>query len=130
MKSILKFPIRLKSLKEAYKKQNIEQIREINHLILGTYGNLSLSFIYEMSKKISEELKKNPVSFDTILYYIEELERMTHTIDYSDLFNMYLQFNTKQIKILIAEDVEENRDFLKAVLESPLISVTCVEHGT
>ena len=54
---------------------------------------------------------------------------MTHTIDYSDLFNMYLQFNTKQIKILIAEDVEENRDFLKAVLESPLISVTCVEHG-
>ena len=82
-----------------------------------------------MSKKISEELKKNPVSFDTILYYIEELERMTHTIDYSDLFNMYLQFNTKQIKILIAEDVEENRDFLKAVLESPLISVTCVEHG-
>ena len=129
LKSILKFPIRLKSLKEAYKKQNIEQIREINHLILGTYGNLSLSFIYEMSKKISEELKKNPVSFDTILYYIEELERMTHTIDYSDLFNMYLQFNTKQIKILIAEDVEENRDFLKAVLESPLISVTCVEHG-
>lgn len=129
LKSILKFPIRLKSLKEAYKKQNIEQIREINHLILGTYGNLSLSFIYEMSKKISEELKKNPVSFDTILYYIEELERMTHTIDYSDLFNMYLQFNTKQIKILIAEDVEENRDFLKSVLESPLISVTCVEHG-
>lgn len=129
LKSILKFPIRLKSLKEAYKKQNIEQLREINHLILGTYGNLNLTLIYDMSKKISEELKKNPVSFDTILYYIEELERMTHTIDYSDLFNMYLQFNTKQIKILIAEDVEENRDFLKAVLESPLISVTCVEHG-
>lgn len=129
LKSILKFPIRLKSLKEAYKKQNIEQIREINHLILGTYGNLNLTLIYDMSKKISEELKKNPVSFDTILYYIEELERMTHTIDYSELFNMYLQFNTKQIKILIAEDVEENRDFLKAVLESPLISVTCVEHG-
>ena len=129
LKSILKFPIRLKSLKEAYKKQNIEQIREINHLILGTYGNLNLTLIYDISKKISDELKKNPVSFDTILYYIEELERMTHTIDYSDLFNMYLQFNTKQIKILIAEDVEENRDFLKAVLESPLISVTCVEHG-
>lgn len=129
LKSILKFPIRLKSLKEAYKKQNIEQIREINHLILGTYGNLNLTLIYDISKKISEELKKNPVSFDTILYYIEELERMTHTIDYSDLFNMYLQFNTKQIKILIAEDVEENRDFLKAVLESQLISVTCVEHG-
>lgn len=129
LKSILKFPIRLKSLKEAYKKQNIEQIREINHLILGTYGNLNLTLIYDISKKISEELKKNPISFDTILYYIEELERMTHTIDYNDLFNMYLQFNTKQIKILIAEDVEENRDFLKAVLESPLISVTCVEHG-
>lgn len=129
LKSILKFPIRLKSLKEAYKKQNVEQIREINHLILGTYGNLNLTLIYDISKKISEELKKNPISFDTILYYIEELERMTHTIDYSDLFNMYLQFNTKQIKILIAEDVEENRDFLKAVLESQLISVTCVEHG-
>lgn len=129
LKSILKFPIRLKSLKEAYKKQNIEQIREINHLILGTYGNLNLILIYDISKKISDELKKNPISFDTILYYIEELERMTHTLDYSDLFNMYLQFNTRQIKILIAEDVEENRDFLKAVLESQLITVTCVEHG-
>lgn len=129
LKSILKFPIRLKSLKEAYKKQNVEQLREINHLILGTYGNLNLTLIYDMSKKISEELKKSPISFDTILYYIEELERMTHTLDYSELFNMYLQFNDKKIKILIAEDVEENRDFLKAVLKSQLISVTCVEHG-
>lgn len=129
LKSILKFPIRLKSLKEAYKKQNVEQLREINHLILGTYGNLNLTLIYDMSKKISEELKKSPISFDTILYYIEELERMTHTLDYSELFNMYLQFNNKKIKILIAEDVEENRDFLKAVLESHLINVTCVENG-
>ena len=51
LKSILKFPIRLKSLKEAYKKQNIEQLREINHLILGTYGNLNLTLIYDISKR-------------------------------------------------------------------------------
>ena len=50
LKSILKFPIRLKSLKEAYKKQNVEQIREINHLILGTYGNLNLTLIYDISR--------------------------------------------------------------------------------
>lgn len=129
LKSILKFPIRLKNLKDAYKKHNIEQLREINHLILGTYGNLNLTLIYDISKRISLELKKEQVSFDNILYYIEELERMTHTIDYSELFNMYLNFKNKKISLLIAEDVEENRDFLKAVLESPSIEVTCVEHG-
>lgn len=129
LKSILKFPIRLKDLKDAYKKHNIEKIREVNHLILGTYGNLNLSLIYDLSKQISLELKKDYVSFDKILYYIEELEKLTHTLDYSELFNMYLSFNNKKISLLIAEDVEENRDFLKTILESPLIQVTCVENG-
>ncbi|WP_462424122.1 hybrid sensor histidine kinase/response regulator [Fusobacterium ulcerans] len=129
LKSILKFPIRLKNLKSAYKKQDVEKIREINHLILGTYGNLNLTLIYDISKNISNELKKEHINFDSILSHIEELERMTHTLDYSDLFNVYLNFKNKKIKLLIAEDVEENRDFLKAILESPLIEVICVENG-
>lgn len=129
LKSILRFPARLKELKDAYKKHNIEKIREINHLILGTYGNLNLTLIYDISKKISLELKKDSVSLDKILYHIEELERMTHTLDYSELFNMYLTFKDKKISLLIAEDVEENRDFLKAILESSSIEVTCVENG-
>lgn len=129
LKSILRFPARLKELKDAYKKHNIEKIREINHLILGTYGNLNLTLIYDISKRISLELKKDSVSLDKILYHIEELERMTHTLDYSELFNMYLTFKDKKISLLIAEDVEENRDFLKAILESSSIEVTCVENG-
>ena len=37
--------------------------------------------------------------------------------------------NERKIKILIAEDAEETRDFLKALLETSLIEVTCVENG-
>ena len=43
LKSILKLPLRIKDLKEAHKKQDIEEVRRINHLIKGTYGNLNLS---------------------------------------------------------------------------------------
>ena len=122
-------PLRIKDLKDAHKKQDIEEVRKINHLIKGTYGNLNLTLVYDISEKISLELKKENVSFDSILHYIEELEYLTHTLDYNELFNTYLQFKERKIKILIAEDAEETRDFLKALLETSLIEVTCVENG-
>ncbi len=127
--SILKFPIRLKKLKEAYKKQDLKLLRDTNHLIQGTYGNLNLTLIYEISIKISQELKKDPINFNNILYLIEELERMTHTLDYSELFNQYLSFKNEKLSLLIAEDVEDNREFLKSILVSENIQVTCVENG-
>ena len=129
LKSILKLPLRIKDLKEAHKKQDIEEVRKINHLIKGTYGNLNLSLVYDISQKISVELKKENISFDSILHYIEELEYLTHTLDYNELFNTYLQFKERKIKILIAEDAEETRDFLKVLLETQLVEVICVENG-
>ncbi|WP_291258742.1 response regulator [Fusobacterium sp.] len=127
--SILKFPIRLKKLKDAYKKQDINLLRETNHLIQGTYGNLNLTLIYETSLKISAELKKECINFNAILYLIEEMEKMTHTLDYSDLFHQYLNFKEEKLSLLIAEDVEDNREFLKSILISENIEVTCVENG-
>lgn len=127
--SILKFPVRLKKLKDAYKKHDIDMLRDINHLIRGTYGNLNITLIYDISLQISKELKKETINFDNILYLIEELERMTHTLDYSNLFNNYLTFTNKKLKLLIAEDVEDNREFLKTVLISENIEVICVENG-
>ena len=129
LKSILKLPLRIKDLKDAHKKQDIEEVRKINHLIKGTYGNLNLSLVYDISEKISLELKKETISFDSVLHYIEELEYLTHTLDYNELFNTYLQFKERKIKILIAEDAEETRDFLRVLLETPLIEVICVENG-
>ena len=129
LKSILKLPLRLKDLKDAHRKQDIEELRKINHLILGTYGNLNLSLVYDISKKISNELAKEEISFDIILHYIEELEYLTHTLDYNELFNTYLQFKNKSIKILIAEDAEETREFLEVMLSSDLVKVVCVENG-
>ena len=129
LKSILKLPLRIKDLKEAHKKQDIEEVRKINHLIKGTYGNLNLSLVYDISQKISSELKNENISFDSILHYIEELEYLTHTLDYNEIFNTYLQFKERKIKILIAEDAEETRDFLKILLETPLVEVNCVENG-
>ena len=64
--------MRIKEWKEAQKKQDVEEVRRINHLIKGTYGNLNLSLVYDISKKISVELKKETISFDTVLHYIEE----------------------------------------------------------
>lgn len=127
--SILKFPIRLKKLKEAYKKQDLKLLRDVNHLIQGTYGNLNLTLIYDTSKNISKELKKDKINFNNILYLIEELEKMTHTLDYPDLFNKYLEFKNETLSILIAEDVEDNREFLKSILTSTNVKVTCVENG-
>ena len=129
LKSILKLPLRIKDLKDAHRKQDIEEVRRINHLIKGTYGNLNLSLVYDISQKISTELKKENISFDSVLHYIEELEYLTHTLDYSELFNTYLQFKDRDIRILIAEDAEETRDFLKILLQSSLVEVTCVENG-
>ena len=70
LKSILKLPLRIKDLKDAHKKQDIEEVRKINHLIKGTYGNLNLTLVYDISEKISLELKKKMfplIQFCTIL---------------------------------------------------------------
>lgn len=129
LKSLLKFPIRLKNLKKAFENKDIKEMRKINHIFLGTYGNLNLTFIYKNSKKISQELKKDKVNFENILSYINKLETMTKTLSYDDIFEEYLTLKNKKLKFLIAEDVEENRDFLKALLKSDSIEVTCVENG-
>ncbi|WP_372713476.1 sensor histidine kinase, partial [Ilyobacter sp.] len=82
LKSILKFPIRLKNLKESCQNKNIEEIRKFNHEILGTYGNLNMAFIYGKAKNISAELKKDKVNFENIMSFISELENMNRTLEY------------------------------------------------
>lgn len=129
LKSILKFPIRLTKLKEAFENKDIEEIRKLNHILLGTYGNLDVKFIYENAKNISLELKKDKINFKNILPYIDKLETMTKTLIYDDIFEEYLTLENKKLKLLIAEDIEENRNFLKALLKSDSIEVTCVENG-
>jgi two-component system sensor histidine kinase BarA len=129
LKSILKFPIRLKNLKESCQNKNIEEIRKFNHEILGTYGNLNMAFIYGKAKNISAELKKDKVNFENIMSFISELENMNRTLEYDSIFKEYLNLKNKKLSILIAEDVEENRDFLRALLESESVELVCVENG-
>lgn len=130
LKSILRLPLRLKELKETYKKFDVEAMRKINHIILGTYGNINFDVIYKISKDISDLLKENEVDFPEILSKIEELEKITHTLKYHDLFEEYLNLINKKIKILIAEDVEENREFFKILFEiCPSIEVTTAVNG-
>jgi two-component system sensor histidine kinase BarA len=129
LKSILKFPIRLKNLKESCQNKSIEEIRKFNHEILGTYGNLNMAFIYGKAKNISAELKKDKVNFENIMSFISELENMNRTLEYDSIFKEYLNLKNKKLSILIAEDVEENRDFLRALLESESVELVCVENG-
>lgn len=129
LKSLLKFPMRLMKLKEAFEKKDIQEIKKINHIFLGTYGNLNMTFIYKNAKNISLELKKDKIDFENILSCIDKLETITRTLAYDDIFEEYLTLKNKKLKFLIAEDVEENRDFLKALLKSNSIDVTCVENG-
>ncbi len=129
LKSILKFPIRLKNLRESCQNKNIEEIRKFNHEILGTYGNLNMAFIYGKAKNISAELKKDKVNFENIMSFISELENMNRTLEYDSIFKEYLNLKNKKLSILIAEDVEENRDFLRALLESESVELVCVENG-
>jgi two-component system sensor histidine kinase BarA len=129
LKALLKFPNRLKKLKDAYENRDIEEIRKINHEILGTYGNLNMAFIYGKSRDISRELKKDKVNFEKIISCISELENMNRTLEYDNIFKEYLNMKNKKLSILIAEDVEENREFLRALLDSESVELICVENG-
>lgn len=130
LKGILRLPLRVKNLKESFKKQDVQGMREINHIILGTYGNMNFEDIYNISKNISKLLKTEDLKYNLILSEIEELEKITHTLKYHSLFEEYLNLLNRELKILIAEDVEENREFFKILLEiCPSIKVSTVENG-
>jgi len=129
LKSILKFPIRLKKLKEASENRDVKEIRKLNHILLGTYGNLDINFVYEVAKNISLELKKEKINFKNILSSIDKLETIVQSLSYDEIFEEYLTLTNKKLKLLIAEDIEENRIFFKALLKLNFIEVTCVENG-
>lgn len=130
LKSILRLPLRVKDLKENYKKQDVEAMRKTNHIILGTYGNMNFDIIYKISKNISNLLKEENIDNSAILYEIEELEKLTHTLKFHSLFEDYLNLLGRKLRILIAEDVEENREFFKILLEiCPSLEIITVENG-
>lgn len=129
IKSLLRLPIRLKQLKEVTKERDINKITEYNHLIMGTYGNLSLTPIYNISKKISKELKEDKVDYNKILFFIEEIERLIHLLEFDNIFYKYLLLKNITLNVLIVEDVEENRDFFGTLLSHKNIVVTYAKHG-
>lgn len=129
IKSLLRLPIRLKQLKDVTREKNIDKIIEYNHLIMGTYGNLSLTPIYNISKKISKEIKNENVDFNKILFFIEEIERLIHLLEFDNIFYKYIFLKNITLNILIVEDVEENRDFFSTLLSHENINVTYAVNG-
>jgi len=114
LKSILKLPLRIKDLKDAHKKQDIEEVRKINHLIKGTYGNLNLSLVYDISQKISDREDGHNSLIPNIKYIPQnELVKLAEP----ELSGKAESLN-KLVRNLICEDTDSKQkydDFIKNV---------------
>lgn len=127
MKGLLRLPLRIEKFELYFNKKDFNSMKKINHKMLGIYGNLQLDSIYNILKENSNLLIEEDT--DKIRENIEKIKHIFHELSYSDIYFEYISTLDKNIKILIAEDVEENRDFLKVVLSSPHIHLDCAEDG-
>lgn len=129
MKALLRLPLRTEKLEIECFKGDIGGVKQINHKMLGIYGNLQLTPIYRILKENSHILAGDNIDMNKILQNIEKIKHIFHDIAYSKIFFEYISILNRNIDILIAEDVEENRDFLKAILSSDHINLDCAEDG-
>jgi len=129
MKALLRLPLRTEKLEIECSKGDIGAVKQINHKMLGIYGNLQLTPIYTILKENSLILASDSIDMNKILQNIEKIKHIFHDIAYSEIFFEYISILNRNIDILIAEDVEENRDFLKAILSSDHITLDCAEDG-
>jgi two-component system sensor histidine kinase BarA len=124
LKALIKIPLRLEKLYEYIENGEIESFNKEIHSLKGVTGNYKFDELYEIVLKI-EKINKNEIN--VLKEYLKRIKNIIATIDFKKILLELIK--NREIKILIAEDLEENRELLKLLLDSKSFNVDYVNDG-
>lgn len=126
LKAIIRLPKKIKALKEAVDNKDILNAKKINHMILGVSGNFKFDEIYQLSKKIAENL-----NFDLGNTELElnSMKQIINSLDYRQIFGSLIESEGRKYRILLADDTAENRELVREMLKIKCIELKSVDNG-
>jgi len=130
---VKKLPLNVKKLEDAVLKKDREGIRFIAHELKGMSGNLKMDEIYEISKRIDEEINNDDYRITQIRDLLFRLKGIIASIPVK-----YLDEKTERkvvpdlktdFNILLAEDNRINQQLMERILNKMHLSCDVAENG-
>ncbi|NOY09565.1 MAG: PAS domain S-box protein [Spirochaetes bacterium] len=130
---VKKLPLKVKKLEDAVLKRDRKGIRFIAHELKGMSGNLKMDEVYEISKRMDEEINKNDYSITQIRDLLFRLKGIIAGIpvkylDEKTERNMVPNLET-DFNILLAEDNRINQQLMERILNKMHLSCDVAENG-
>lgn len=120
-----------KSILVNIEHRKTEVLKRELHRLKGTSGNYQVQQLYLLVKEMEDEVKQDLVEWNRLEVYAKQLSKFTR-----DIMQVLYQKNsyvisekTKAFNVLIAEDVEANRQLIERILGKLPVHVTCVTNG-
>lgn len=140
LKAIRNLPKRIGEINLAVNEKDEEQIKGLAHKLKGFTGTYRMGELYEILIKIDELAMQGNFDFNYIqglmaqinsivLHIPEKYFDEDFDLDEDEAFESQGTFYTGNISILVADDMEENRNLLKAFLEKLNLSCQFAQNG-
>lgn len=132
--AIVKLPGKIGVINKCIESQDFEKLSAEIHALKGLTGNLHMEEIFLLSQKLNDLLIDEGKITETCLIYVSEIKEIIQKIpvkyfDVSGMNNKMAAERKGKYKILLAEDVEENRELIKLFLNKLDVELDVVENG-
>lgn len=126
LKALLKLPIRIEDISINLENRDMELLSKSLHSLIGVSGNYHFTEVYNYAKKMYSLLESKN-SENEILALLRDMKNIVYSLPFKQIFFELIQ-NSK-FKILIAEDIKENQELIKDILEFSSLEFNCVSDG-
>ncbi|MEA1911171.1 MAG: ATP-binding protein, partial [Spirochaetota bacterium] len=132
--AISSLPRHLNRLETVISSNNNEEIQTISHELMGSYGNLGMTEIYDLLKELNSGIKNKNIDIDQIKNILHDTKKIIDGIpeEYLQEFASELlpvHGDKIDINILTADDSSVNRLLIEAMLSSIYIESDFAEDG-
>ena len=122
-----KLPSKVNELRNYVKESNDKELKKSLHALKGVTGNLNLFEITNCIKEFEQYIVVRSSVDDNYTVYLETLDKIlskipAHYLEHSVSKDVPMKQN-KNLKILLAEDVPENRYLIKLLLEKQPVQI-------
>lgn len=132
--AIADLPRHIKMLETVLLDRDNKKMQEISHELMGSYGNLGMTEIYELLKELNEGIKDKDTGSDHTEYLFQTIKKIVHEIPEEYLKEVASELlpvekDKIDINILTADDSSVNRLLIDAMLSSISIESDFAENG-
>lgn len=129
LKAVLRLPLRTDEYSRLLNSGDLQEMKSLNHKLYGIYSNLNLTPISDILQDNQRIL--NSLEFNTshISRNLKKIRELIDTLDYRTIFERYAEIKERRVSLLLAEDMEENRELIVAILSSEHVDIHTASDG-